>query len=152
MTFRPSIGSGRPDSDGLTYYTLAVGNVPAGTPFELQMRYEKSNDTLTNPQQFQPVEPVAPVDTAAGRVSLMEGFPINPLQIILLGLGLLMMIGGVAWYLQSGRTTQPVPARRRHRSPQMDDTSATDGSFCHECGKKSAPGDRFCRACGTQLR
>jgi hypothetical protein len=38
-----------------------------------------------------------------------------------------------------------IAARRRERK------SARKGKFCHACGAKVEPGDRFCAGCGTEL-
>ncbi|HEX6268955.1 MAG TPA: zinc ribbon domain-containing protein, partial [Anaerolineales bacterium] len=39
---------------------------------------------------------------------------------------------------------------RRRRSQRMQE--AKNGHYCHECGARAQPGDRFCRTCGSRLR
>jgi hypothetical protein len=162
MTFQPDLGSGRTDDSGVTYYTLVVGKVNAGTPFDLVISYDKPDNTLTNPQQFQPAQPNQPVDSgSSGRVVFEQFLPWG-----LGALGLILIIAGSFWYWRTGR----VPAatsRPRHNPSRSDRPGATapgaaapsaaaagagDASFCHQCGKKASPGDTFCRACGTKLR
>ncbi len=160
MVFRPGIGEGRVNTnDGLTYYTLVTGEVPANTPLTLEMSYEKPDDTLTQPQQFQPVQPVQPVDSATpGRVTLLEGFSMTPLQLGMLGVGLLLIVGGLAWYLVTARVGRQAQARaqgggrKRHKPSQRETPETGEAVFCHQCGKRAGPGDAFCRTCGTKLR
>jgi len=166
MSFRPDIGSGRVDTDGLTYFTQVVGEVAAGTSFDLDFSYNKPDDELTNPQQFQPAQPVQPVDSATpGRVTVF-GISFTPLQVMLLIAGIVLILGGALWYgLASGALLQVVqrvsggaPERKRHARhstgplPLESPAGLAEPVFCHKCGKKSSGGDAFCRACGTRLR
>lgn len=161
MTFSPSIGAGAVASDGLTYFTKLVGSVPAGTTVALDMGYENPQDALTNPQQFQPAQPVEPVDSGtSGRVTLMEGISMSVGQVAMLAAGLALIIGGSIWYWQTGarrwRTESAAPSRRRHARSSAAQAVETEGApesvFCHHCGKRANQGDAFCRACGTKLR
>lgn len=161
MSFRPGAGPGKPSSDGLTYYTIQAGKVNAGTTFDLDMTYQKSNDKLTNPAQYQDAEPNQPVDeNTPGRVKTGQALPW-----VIGGAGLLLIAGGTIWFWRTGRTmgmrTEP-ESRPRHASRRV--TSAGTSSratevvdngetvFCNQCGKKAGPGDVFCRSCGTRLR
>lgn len=172
VTFRPDIGAGRADSDGLTYYTLTPGKVDAGTAFDLTMGYDKADDTLTNPQQFQAAQPSQPVDgNTPGRVKLFQGATVTTLQLVMIILGLALILGGGAWYgftsggftrFQRGFNTaragnSATNGRKRHTHPsvagQAADSAVTgEAAFCQQCGKKAGPGDVFCRSCGTRLR
>lgn len=157
MTFLPTIGSGVRGEDGLTYYNLAAGRVPEGTSLDLQIQYEKPDDTLTSPQQFQPAQPSQPVSTsAAGRMTLNEMLPW-----LLGGLGVLLIAAGLVWYWRTGRAPVRANAAAHHhgsrpRHTTTEKPAAASGSenaaFCHQCGKRATPGDVFCRACGTKLR
>ncbi len=164
MTFTPDAGSGRIAEDGLTYYTLVAGKVPAGTTFELAMSYTKADDLLTSPNQFQPAQANQPVNNStAGRVTLGQMLPW-----ILGSLGLLLIAGGLFWYWRSGMVRKPSSASRpRHASSRAGSTRPSpaprapaaaaitadeESSFCQHCGKKAGPGDVFCRACGTRLK
>jgi hypothetical protein len=161
VTFRPDIGAGRVDSDGLTYFTQVIGKVSAGTNFDLVMSYDKASDALTNPQQFTPAEAKQAVDAnTPGRVTLFKSISMTKPQLALLGLGLLLIIGGVVWYYQTGARARLAAGagsggRKRHsRAESVPEPAGGphDGAFCHQCGKKANPGDVFCRACGTRLR
>jgi hypothetical protein len=173
MTFRPDLGSGRPGDDGLTYYALLAGRVDAGMDFELSFQYDKPDDLLTSPQQFQPVQPSQPIDsTTAGRVTLDQVLPWA-----LGGLGVLMIAAGLFWYWRTGSSASSKrlqSAPRRHRAKRASGTvsetspsapatasapapapaaeSDIEPAFCHQCGKRAGSSDLFCRACGTRLR
>lgn len=158
MTFQPAIGSGAPGDFGLTYYTLPVGKVSAGKSFDLAFSYDKPNDTLTNPQQFQSAQPNQPVNSGtSGRVTLDQLLPWG-----LGGLGFLLIAVGFIWYWRTGRgpSAGRSAGRLRHIRLKTGDkvkavaasTNTAEAAFCHQCGKKAAPGDIFCRSCGTKLR
>lgn len=152
MSFKPDLGSGRAAEDGLTYYTYLAGKVNRGAAFELSISYAKPNDDLTAAGQFQPVQPSQPVnETAAGRFN-----PNVILPWMLGGFGLLLIAGGLFWYYR-GANVKPAASAKRHqrasRSAQSDaEEPAPTASYCHQCGKKAAPGDVFCRSCGTKLK
>lgn len=153
MKFVPGTGSGRTGNLGLVYYSLLVGQVSSGTAFNLDVSYDKPDDMLTNPQQFQAAQPSQPLDGGvSGRVALDQFLPWG-----LGGLGLLLIAAGLFWYWKTGRISTHRPSLRRARHARSekrvpDTESTSEVTFCHQCGKKAAPGDVFCRACGTRLR
>ena len=151
MLIKPGMATSKPGSDGLTYFTLDVGALSVGQPFEISIDYQKPNDQLSS--SGLPVEPSGPLDnTAAGRQSMTEALPWA------LGLlGVLLIAGGGLWYWQSGREQPQANRKSRGRgkatSPvDSGEANQSDYVYCHQCGKRAAPGDRFCRACGTELR
>lgn len=168
MTFTPSVGPGQVSgSDGLTYYNLQAGKVMAGTTFDLSMTYSKPDDALTSPSQFQSAKANQPVTgTTSGRVIVDQMLPW-----IIGGVGLLLIAAGLFWYYRSGRAgyARHDRARQRHGHSSPPASTATlsgagaaagassvtladdDSVFCTQCGKRAAPGDAFCRACGTKL-
>ncbi len=150
MQITPSLGNGVPQSDGLTYYMAEVGALAAGEPFNLQIAYTKTSDTLSaSNQQLQPSGPVAPPPTLWDQVQ-------QNLPYILAGLGLLLLVIGGVWYWQSGRSEAPSRPRRRRKArrpkPPAEQDTAAEGRYCPQCGKRAQPGDRFCRTCGTPLK
>lgn len=149
MIVKPSMGSGNQADDGLTYFTYMAGKVPLGSTFSISLGYDKEDDTLTSASQFQPVEPSVPVrENTAGRINWAQLLPWT------LG-GLFLLLGAAAlfYYFGPRRSLQSSPSRHRHgRSTTTDEENPQEGVFCHQCGKKGAPGDIFCRACGTKLR
>lgn len=153
MRISPSLGSGRVAQDGLTYYTADEGALPANQPFSITLDYQKSTDELSA-TSIQ-VQPSAPINETS--VSLTSILPW-----LLAGLGILLIGGGAWWYWQSGRNHSTRSTRRRPRRStaaipsQVEESSVGSQQeeyvYCHQCGKRAAPGDRFCRTCGAPLR
>jgi hypothetical protein len=150
MRISPSLGSGRVASDGLTYYTADLGPVPADQPFSISLDYQKTSDELSATSiQVKASGPIN--ETTTNLTSLLPW--------LLAGLGILLIGFGLWWYWQSGRGQSFRPQRRSRRrtiapTPPDEGASMEDGGhiYCHQCGKRAAPGDRFCRTCGTPLR
>jgi hypothetical protein len=149
-------------SDGLTYHTIDLGPQPAGLTTNVTISYIKDTDTLSV-ERFN-VQPSAPISgSTLGRVTIMDVLPWG-LGVI----GILLLVGGLWWYWQTGRgqhRPQQTSRGRRsrgkrtthqaRRAPQANrETAVTadDGVYCHQCGKRAETGDRFCRSCGTKLR
>ncbi len=145
----PSLGEQVTDSNGLTYHSTTIGTLSAGQEFDIQVEYDKATDGLTAAGlQVQPSAPVA--DTAQGWLSQLQ--PVLPWG--LLFLGVVLLVGGAVWYWQSGKRGESTPQPRRRRKPAAAaEVPIPEGYvYCHSCGKRAGPGDRFCRACGTRLR
>lgn len=147
MRLKPGSASQGVEDDGLTYYTLDVGSVPAGQPVAIEMDYVKNSDALSNTSL--PVQPIEPLDSQAGTSN------VSSLPLALGGVGVALILGGGLWYWYSGRqrTTSKEPRRRRRKTTQPA-APASDASsiYCHQCGNRAAAGDRFCRTCGAPLR
>jgi hypothetical protein len=155
MTFVPELGSGYA-KDGLTYYNMLVGQINAGTNFDLQISYTKPDNTLTNANSLEPAQPIQPVDSnTSGRVTFNDFLPW-----VLGSLGVLLIAIGGLWYWRTGQLNSG-PARPRHNSrrsptgaanmpPAAGNEKAT--VYCSQCGKRAGPSDIFCRTCGTKLR
>jgi hypothetical protein len=155
MTTFPQLISVTQDSLGLFYYGGDIGALAAGETLELTVTYEKRSDALT--VNFLPLDSSEPVTAKTpGRVTLSSYLPLG------LGtLGVLAIAVGLYWYWATD------PARRRakprgRRSPRARPPAVEpalkaaaavgESAFCHQCGKRAEAGDRFCRACGTELR
>jgi len=134
--------------DGFLYTITEIGSVATGDSFSISLTYQKATDDLS--VQSLDVQPSAPISPETeGRVNLSKIWPWA-----LGALGLLLIAGGGFWYWQSGRQ-EPVARIRRRRKTISDTTeeaTSGEGVYCHQCGKRASPGDRFCRACGTRLR
>ncbi len=158
LKIEPQTGTSGTEGDGLVYFNVPVGKVNGGETFQLNLTYQKSDDSLTQATPFEQVTPVGAASPGtAGQLTLDQVLPW-----VLGGLGLILIAGGVFWYLRTGRETRPAPGPKRHtrstqnparkNSPGEAQESPAEGVFCHQCGKKSGPGDVFCRSCGTKLR
>ena len=171
LKVEPKTGTAATESDGLVYLSVPVGKVNGGDTFQLNISYQKSDDTLTQPAAFEQVTPVgASAPGASAQLTLDQVLPW-----LLGGLGLILIGGGVFWYLRTGREQAPSAPHRHSRAGQAAGQKANkvlpnrdvllnlqdqanppapskEGVFCHQCGKKSGPADVFCRSCGTKLR
>lgn len=136
----PATGSGEGDF-GLTNYAIEAGALTAGKTFDVVVNYQKSTDALS--VMNLPVEASAPIPDNTASSFLP--------WILVGGLGLALVIGGVVWYWKSGRQPASASPRKRHRAAAPPPTEGT-GVYCHQCGRRSSPGDRFCRSCGATLR
>lgn len=130
--------------DGMQYYFSDVGSVSAGKSFDVQVSYEKSTEALSVSRLE--VQPVSPVDeNTPGRFSWN-----NTMPYVIGGLGIVMILGGVAYFMQAGRSNAKKPRTRRHSA--HDDGTEESESYCPQCGSRAKRGDRFCRTCGARLR
>ncbi len=150
MQIKPGTVDVRQGGDNLKYYRMNVGSLSAGQQFHITIDYQKSTDELS--ASSVPVEPSGPLTDPTSGIASMTSF----LPWFLGAVGLLLIVGGGLWYWQSGRQ-QAVPHRELHRRNKHAENLAAEGSeasniYCHQCGKRAGPGDRFCRACGTELR
>lgn len=151
MRISPNMGIGEAAADGMVYYTYQAGALSIGQAFQISFGYQKATDDLS--ARSVPVEAAGPLnDTAQGRVTLTAVLPW-----ILGGLviGLLFIVGGVTWYWQAGRKPALPPRQRRARAARASGAVVNDENeavYCHQCGKRAAAGDRFCRTCGAELR
>ena len=155
MSLVPDMGSGQKGQDGLVYYNMLVGQVRAGTTFDMQISYSKPDNSLTNANSFEQAQPAQQVDNnTPGRVATPNDF----IPWILGGLGVLLITIGGLWYWRTGQAST-VPTRVRHsarRSNSAEQLSPSanekEAIYCSQCGKRAGPGDMFCRTCGTKLR
>lgn len=150
MSTSPALGTQVTGGDGLVYHSADIGELKAGQQFDFSLTYDKATDELSVANlQVQPSAPVAE-STTGWRSSLSVALPWG-----LLVIGIVLLVGGGVWYWQSGRRKEKTPAPRRRRKPAAERpaTVLSEGHiYCHSCGKRADPGDRFCRTCGTPLR
>jgi len=153
MSIEPDLGEFTPGSDGLQYYTMEVGAPAAGDTVTVKLNYQKANNALSvEAFQVQPSAPITGDTQDLTQVNLMSVLP------WLLGaFGVLLVGGGILWYWRSGQEAPAAKPTRRGRrasvsSQAMHDGGDDKGIYCHQCGKRAAAGDRFCRTCGTRLR
>lgn len=136
--------------DGLTYYVTQVDSLSAGQSFEVNIQYQKPNDSLT--AESLQVQPSAPMGSATSTTPAAGNF----LPWLLGGLGVFLIVGAVTWWFWQARTVRPHSKtnrpRRRRLIIEPQEALPEGVVYCHHCGKRAMSGDRFCRACGTKLR
>lgn len=148
LTLDPPGGTSQQGTDGLTYYGVAVGEVQARLPVNLKITYQKNDDELTQPNTFEPVAPAEPIsETTPGRLRITEVIP------WVIGiLGLVMVIAAGWMFLQARKESETLPGKRHKPARGAKPVSPqNDVLYCPQCGKRAAPGDLFCRSCGTRL-
>jgi hypothetical protein len=149
MIILPSFGAGVVKEDGLTYFTNDIGEVGSGTHISVQMSYTKPDDQLS--VGLQPVQPSQPLSSSSNdATSAMDILPW-----ILGGIGIVLISGGIIWFVLTRNKTGTVGTTRKRRRAAVETLrveSTDEAIYCHQCGKRASPGDIFCRTCGARLR
>jgi len=130
-------------SDKMQYYFSDVGAVPAGKVFTFDLSYQKPTDVLSVSRLE--IQPVVVDENTPGRVSLN-----NYLPYIIGGFGVILIVGGLAYYRQSGRSASKKSRRRQYVRAGGEEIES--GVYCAQCGTRARGGDRFCRTCGSRIR
>jgi hypothetical protein len=137
----PQMRETTPADNGQTSLEWGASNLKAGEQLPIQLTYTKTSDRLSISDQ--PLETGIVDESTEGRISLS-----NYLPYILGGLGILLILSGGLYFWQTSKGKRG--PRQRHR---MHDEESDGGDvYCHQCGKRAQPADRFCRTCGTRLR
>jgi hypothetical protein len=140
----PVLQSTRDSVNGLgTSGTVVKNDLKMGNSFQFDLEYQRTSSVLMDPKaadQVQPSEPVG-ADTP-GRVSITN------LPLIIGGFGLALIGIALFAYYRSTQSNDTKPRRRRRANP----AEGGEQAYCHECGARANPGDRFCRTCGSRLR
>jgi len=164
----PVLSPGVTDEEGLVAHRLEVGKLEAGRSFVFSMSYHRE-DKRTSVEALQLATP-APTPRPAPLPAAKEAAPW--LLIAALGVGLVLIIGGVIWYIRTRqartfRPYQPPALRRGRRSVRTSraprsrprpaaaltvETTETTTSYCTQCGKPLQPDDTFCSRCGTRVK
>lgn len=137
----PQMDLGAPAENGQTVIQWSTTNLEAGEELPIQLTYTKTSDRLSISDQ--PLETGIVDENTAGRISLS-----NYLPYILGGLGILLIFTGGLYFWQTSKGKRS--PRLRH--PARDEELTVGEVYCHQCGKRAQPADRFCRTCGTRLR
>ncbi|NJD58824.1 MAG: hypothetical protein C3F13_06110 [Anaerolineales bacterium] len=151
MLISPNLGAGANGSDGLTYYTQDIGSITADQSIQITIDYQKATDSLS--AQNLPVAPSGPIPQSS--ISDINISYALPWLLAILGAGLI--VGGIVWFWRSGKQKPARKIRRRRSSvdqsaAQTDQKADEESIYCSQCGKRAAPGDQFCRSCGSAIR
>jgi hypothetical protein len=140
-TTDPQMRVTTPTDGGQTTLEWGTSNLEAGEQLPIKLTYARTSDRLSVSDQ--PLETGVVDENTAGRISLS-----NYLPYILGGLGILLIVVGGLYFWQSSKGKRG--PRQRHQA--RDEESGGEDVYCHQCGKRAQPADRFCRTCGTRLR
>ena len=135
------------DQDGLRIFRATL-KLLRGEAFDLAVDYQKSTDTLSASQLA-----VQPADSLDQKAAVGISF-YNYLPGALAALGVILVVAAGVWYWNlGGAQGRSGPRRRRSARNSSRDAGRSDKQiYCHQCGRRAQPGDRFCRTCGTRLR
>lgn len=133
---------------GLLFGIVSQSGLRMGSTYKFNLQYARDSDTLTDPNQANQVNPAEPLTTETeGRVS------INNLPWIIGGIGIALIAIALSLYWRSTQTPSTSSIRPRiRRKGRGSKEDSGEPIYCHECGTRSTPGDRFCRTCGNRLR
>lgn len=115
--------------------------------FHFELEYQRTSTALVKPEKATAqIVPATPVDeNTPGRVSITN------LPWIIGAFGLALIVIALFSYWRSTQTSESQP-RRRRRYKTVAVEQEEGQAYCHECGTRAHPGDRFCRTCGSRLR
>ena len=143
--FRSEPGLPNPYQNGdLKGHNGTFSSLTAGTPWTISIDYSRAIDTLS----------VAGQNVQAGgaaETNSVQQFVQQNLVLILVGVAVVLIVVGVVWFWVSGQESSGNGKKRKRRISKSTEVS-DDVVYCHECGKRATPGDKFCRACGVKLR
>jgi hypothetical protein len=145
VTADPAFTDTATSQDGLSFIGQIKSNsLKMGQSNQFKIQYERESEavTKTDDSNIQPSEPIGP--NTEGRVS------IDNLPWIIGGFGLALIGMALFFYFRSTQTSEQ--KSRRRRSGQSNEETRDEQAYCHECGARAHPGDRFCRTCGSKLR
>jgi hypothetical protein len=148
ITSEPPFTETTTSSDGKIHIgKVTEKDLGMGQSSEFKLSYERESESVTRPTNsanIQPSEPIGP--STEGRIS------IDNLPWIIGGIGLALIGLALFFYWRSTHGSEQNP-RRRHRSGSTEEPeAASEQAYCHKCGARAHPGDRFCRTCGSKLR
>jgi hypothetical protein len=133
--------------DNFLVGTISQKDLQMGQSGAFRLSYERESETVIKPANSANIQPSAPIGpSTAGRVST------DNLPWIIGGIGLALIGLALFFYWRSTQAPEG-KSRRRHRSgSSQEQEESGEQAYCHECGARAHPGDRFCRTCGSKIR
>jgi hypothetical protein len=168
LTTDPAEFSVTTRQDGFQYHNLSPLSVAAGETFSLEVSYSRAMSQLS----AELLEPADSTGTTGGtQTGTQTGTPstseLNWPTIILASVGVAILAVGI-WLIfgeriMAARQTAPASRSRSVQTrtavvetePEYESAVGDQAAyvqFCHHCGQKSDPDDRFCRCCGSMLK
>jgi hypothetical protein len=152
----PPMGTGELNIvDDLIYYTHDFGPLPGGTTFNSQLSYTRTNSELSASNL--PIAAATPmiqnsgfghsVSAVMNQVLDNQGLVVSSV-LILSGIVLMLVVS-----IFAGSWTTPFTNRiiRFFKKTNPDEELAVHVQYCPHCGKRTNPGDRYCRGCGNTI-
>jgi hypothetical protein len=154
--FDPELGLGELNVyDNLIYHTGDFGALASGITFYAQLSYTQSSSELSASNL--PVIAATPVNQDLGfsktiskvMTQILDNRSLTTAGMLIL-FGIVMMIG-VILFASSGNDPLSNYLFRRKKQSTVSDEMAVHIQYCPHCGKRTYPGDRFCRGCGNTI-
>lgn len=144
----PPFASTTNSSDGLFIIgTVEQSGLKMGQSNVFKLQYERQSEAVTKPSNSANIQPSQPINSnTEGRVS------IDSLPWIIGGFGLALIGMALYFYWRSTQQMSEQKSRRRRHGGHAEEESGDEQVYCHECGTRARPADRFCRTCGSKLR
>lgn len=130
--------------NGLTYQMSDAGALATSQSYSFQVSYQKDSSQLS--VENVPLQAASPLPDENN----MEWLPW-----VLAIAGIILLAGGLLWFFLVSRQPQSKPTNRRRRRPAASEPEGpanNEVKYCHQCGRRTSNGDRFCRSCGAPLR
>jgi hypothetical protein len=170
FSLSPAAETTEQGNDGLTYHIVNRQNLAAGEKLEIDVNYAKTDTSLSSPQLSVTDADAAPA--AEPPVTATLSSPTDWLPWVLIGAGVALLFGILAYWLLSRRRAEPDPepvtrpaqrtpsgqkplptvSARPAQAPMPSAAPARPAAFCHNCGTALKSEDKFCSQCGTPRR
>ena len=132
------------DGKGFTYHVLELDGIPAGDARSVTVSYRKPDrEPSVGPQPSVPGPPSTLRRPPDRRWRIIMGIGVAT------GIALLLALGYRLYRYWSGDDEDEVYV---WDEPDVDSPLRGAARFCSQCGRRAAPGDRFCGTCGHPLR
>jgi hypothetical protein len=144
MSTTPGATTTSTGSNDLTYHNLPVQSLAAGESFTVSAAYTMNSDSLTADllqSTAVTTQPSPTSNTAPANNTL--NWPL-----LLAALGFVLIVFAVVWQV----LVRPKSSSRPRKPQKVHTASGTEAKYCHHCGIKLQPNDKFCRECGTAVK
>lgn len=152
----PSMGLGELNpNDNLVYLSGDYGELPAGSAFNIALAYTRTTSELSASNL--PVTAATPVQLNTGMGNKVEKVMNQVLEnkglvtagtLILGGMILMLLVSFFAgeWMPPVSRWMSGLTGKK---NPVVE--AGINVKYCPHCGKRTFPGDRYCRGCGNTI-
>jgi len=156
FNFDPELGLGELNVyDNLIYHIGDFGALKNGITFYAQLSYTRTGSDLSASNL--PLIAATSVNQELGfsknisnvMTQILDNRSLTTAGTLIL-LGILMMVG-VILFASSGNDPLSNYLFRRKKQSAETDEMAVHIQYCPHCGKRTYPGDRFCRGCGNTI-
>jgi len=165
LQMTPAATSSKKGSDGLTLYTLSLGQLAAGQTTALSLTYRNADQKLSSEILGLPTPSNVPFENATQNTP--SRLPTSTVIIIVAAVVAVAVVIGLYVWSNARRqvvvVAQPSATRKAGKKGRAGANRPTAGpagapkvggstSYCHQCGRGLKPDEQFCPACGTRRK